>query len=131
MSLLEWTSHLPNDNDNELIFSGITEIHDENTERVVRVFLKEELDIDIFIEFGNVHRFGRGLNGRPRPIAVRFLYRTDLSYVKDRAGCLNGTPYGISEQFPLVAEKRGQKYNPVMSKNKEAGYRPKIVIGLQ
>ena len=129
MNLLEWISQLPNSN-NQLIFSGIAESHDENTECVIRVFLQKELDIDLFMEFGNVRRFGRGLNGRPRPIAVRFLYQKDVSYVKDRAWCLDGTPFGISENFPLVEEKREQMYHPVTKKKKDSRHHPKIVVRL-
>jgi hypothetical protein len=56
------------------------------TEAKLRDFLGCDLNIDYYIEFGNVHRFGSRQNNtngteiRPRPIVARFLYYNDLAY---------------------------------------------------
>jgi hypothetical protein len=52
----------------------------EETEAKLRNFLRCELNIDYYIEFGNVHRFGSHQNNKngtgikPRPIVARILY---------------------------------------------------------
>ena len=59
---------------NNLIFTGLGEHPDENTEEKLRDFIYHELRIHFHIPFGNVHRFGRSTGGRPRPIVAGFLY---------------------------------------------------------
>ena len=41
-----------------LVFTGLKETPYENTEENLRGFLRKELGIGHWIEFGNVHRFG-------------------------------------------------------------------------
>ena len=41
-----------------LAFTGLKETPYENTEENLRGFLRKELGIGHWIEFGNVHRFG-------------------------------------------------------------------------
>ena len=110
-----------------LVFTGLAEQHDEDTEMKLRDFLAVELGIDFKIEFGNVHRFGREFNGRPRPIVARFLFHKQLAFVKDRAWWLKGKPYGISEQFPAAVEERRRKLYPVVKQQKAAGNKTKLV----
>ncbi|CAG2256856.1 CNK [Mytilus edulis] len=78
----------------------------ENCENKLRGFLRHELEIDHFIEFGNVHRFGKtGLNGA-RHILARLIYHNDLQFVLNNAFKLKGAPFGISEQFPAEIKRR-------------------------
>jgi hypothetical protein len=69
---------------NNLIFAGLFQSPREYTEGILKEFIKNELGIEEYIEFGNVHRFGRREtpDRKPRPIVARFAY---LVY----AGCLN------------------------------------------
>ena len=52
---------------------------------ILRDFLRCELNIDYYIEFGNVHRFGSRQNNtnrteiRPRPIVARVLYYNEFA----------------------------------------------------
>ncbi|XP_063436930.1 uncharacterized protein LOC134718363 [Mytilus trossulus] len=103
---------------NNLIFTGLYGIRDENTEELLRGFLHTEIGIDYQIEFGNVHRFGRSQRGM-RPIVARFLYQADLQYVLENAYRLHNTRYGIKQQFPKEIEDRRKKLYPIM---KEAKY---------
>lgn len=69
-----------------LIFTGLGgETKHETTECKLREFLENELDIKHFVEFSNVHSFGRYQRGRYRPIVARFIYQADLVMVLDRA----------------------------------------------
>ena len=91
---------------NNLVFTGLGETADGETEAKLRDFLRCELNIDYYIELGNVHRFGSRQNNnngaeiRTRPIVARFLYYSDLAYVLECAKRLSGKPYGINHQFP-------------------------------
>ena len=66
-----------------LIFTGLSgETNTENTESKLRDFLYYELGIEENIEFGNVHRYGKKVHGKNRPIVARFLFQRDLKRVK-------------------------------------------------
>ena len=88
---------------NNLIFTNLHEDRYENVEAKLRKFIFEMLQIDHPIQFGNIHRFGKRINGRPRPIVASFIYHKDLCMVLNR---LKNTQYGIHEQFPRVIEQR-------------------------
>ncbi|CAG2197532.1 unnamed protein product [Mytilus edulis] len=104
---------------NNLIFTGLCHSKFENCENKLRGFLRQELEVNHFIEFGNVHRFGKpGLNGA-RPIVARFIYHSDLQFVLNNANKLRGAPFGISEQFPAEIVKRRKKLYPVMKDAKQ------------
>lgn len=65
---------------NNLIFTGLYEVRDENTEELLRHFLYKEIGIYFRIDFGNVHRFSHKPRGK-RPIVARFIHYNDLQYV--------------------------------------------------
>ena len=68
-----------------LVFTGLRECEIENTEQLVRNFIRNELRINYRLELGNVHRFGSGAapgkHGKPRPIVAIFLYHRDKATV--------------------------------------------------
>jgi hypothetical protein len=105
---------------NNLIFSGLHEVREENTEMLLRHFPEKEIGIDYKIEFGNVHRFGKDPRGR-RPIVAIFLYFYDLQYVLNNAYRLKGTPYSIHQQFPKEIEDRRKKLDLAQKSAKRAG----------
>ncbi|CAC5425339.1 unnamed protein product [Mytilus coruscus] len=82
---------------NNLVFTGLYNVRDENTEELLR--------------------FGRYQGGR-RPIVTRFLYHCDLQYVLDNAYRLRNTRYGIKQQFPKEIEDRRRKLYPIMKEAK-------------
>lgn len=99
----------------------------EDTESKLRTLLSYELGIEHNVEFANVHRFGRHVRNKPRPIVVRFIYQRNLDLVLDNAHYLMGTPYGIHQQFPLsVAETRKELY-PVMRHYRRQGANVRLV----
>ncbi|VDI26529.1 Hypothetical predicted protein [Mytilus galloprovincialis] len=69
---------------------GLREPENENTENMIRGFIKDELHIYHKLELGNVHRFGTGAQpgkrGRPRPIVARLIYHNDLA-MKETIRC--------------------------------------------
>ena len=74
-----------------------------------------ELGINWNIEFVKVHRFGKFRKGKNRPIVARFLYESDRVAVRGNAFKLNGSEFGIHEQFPQVIEERRKTLYPVIS----------------
>ena len=111
-----------------LVFNGLAgESRDENAEDRLRYFLSRMLDIDYHIELSNVHRFGRYVRNKARPIVARFLYQRDLDLVRSRAYMLKGTAYGINQQFPSVIEERRKELYPIMRSFREDGNRVKLV----
>ena len=86
---------------NNLVFTGIYEKEHEETEDVVRNFIRNHLHVDTWIEFGNVHRFGHGAKpgkrGKPRPIVARFIYFKDLARVLANTYRLKGNPYVVNQ----------------------------------
>lgn len=74
-----------------------------------------------------MHRFGKFIRGKHRPIVARFLYHKDLQRVRDNSYKLKNTNFGINEQFPVVVEERRKKLYPVMKEHKRAGDKAKLV----
>lgn len=113
---------------NNLIFHGLQgENPGEDTEAKLRDFLYYELGIDSHIDFGNVHRFGRFVNGKHRPIVARFIHHKDLELVRDSSSKLRGSSYWINEQFPAEIEDRRRKLYPVLKQYRSEGSRVKLV----
>ena len=110
-----------------LIFTGIKEHRNENTEQVLRMFLSEELGLEEWFEFGNVHRFGRHNRNRQRPIVAKFLYQWQLDLVLDSARFLRGRQYGINRQFPQEIEQARRSLYPVMKQMRSEGKQVKLV----
>lgn len=119
---LQWRSMKQN-----LIFTGLFEERYEDTEAKLRQFLAEQLGVDWFIEFGNVHRFQKHVPGKTRPIVARFLYNRDRQAVKDRAYYLRNTRFGISDQLPASMDARRKELLPVLREQRALGNRAKLV----
>ena len=66
---------------NNLIFTNLLEQPTEDTEMKVRQFIHEQLGIEHHIEFGNVHRFGKRVNGKIRPI-WKGIFTFQISFLK-------------------------------------------------
>ncbi|CAG2211114.1 unnamed protein product [Mytilus edulis] len=116
---------------NNLIFTGLREPENENTENLIRGFIKDELHIYHKLELGNVHRFGTGAQpgkrGRPRPIVARFIYHNDLAMVMSNTYRLKGKQYGVNKQFPEAIEQARKSLYPVMKEMKADGHRVRLV----
>ena len=112
---------------NNLIFTGLAESSNENTEHVLRYFILQEPGVEWDIEFGNVHRFGKRRDGNPRPIVACFLFYKDLAMVKSKAYRLKNKPYGITEQFLAIIEVKRMKLYPVAKRFRLAGHMTKLV----
>jgi hypothetical protein len=93
---------------NNLIFTGLFESSREYTEGILREFIKNELGMEEYIEFGYVHRFGQREtpDRKPRPLVARFIYYRQLTLILQNAHKRRGTYFGIRKQFPAEVEEK-------------------------
>lgn len=113
---------------NNLIFTGLGgETNSEDTEKKLRDFLYYEVEIEKNIEFNNVHRFGRFVRGKDRPIVARLLYHADVIHIIKNSYKLQGTPYGIHEQFPKEIEDKRRLLYPIQKRFRKSGHKTKLV----
>lgn len=110
-----------------LIFTGLTYNRNENCEEKLRNFLYHALEIEHFVELGNVHRFKGKLQNGARPIVARFLYHNKLEMVLKLGYMPRAKPFGIKEQFPEEIEKNRQKMYGVMKRAKQEGRHVSLV----
>ncbi|XP_033730058.1 uncharacterized protein LOC117319333 [Pecten maximus] len=101
----------------------------EDTESLLREFLHVELNIQNHIELGNVHRFGKFIRGKRRPIFARFIFNNDRSLVFKRSGMLAGTSFFINEQFPSEVEHKRRQLYPTYRDLKAKHHKVKLVRG--
>ncbi|XP_033762520.1 uncharacterized protein LOC117344028 [Pecten maximus] len=106
---------------NNLVFSGLAENPSENTELLLREFIQIELGIDHHIEFGNVHRFGRVVDGKKRPVVARFLFNKYRGNVLGCARRLKETAFYINEQFPTEIHQRRRELRPTIKELRSKG----------
>ena len=85
---------------NNLIFSGISELKDENCADRISEFLSYYLHINSCPPIPRAHRLGRYRRGSVRSIIVYFLDYRDTVYVLSQANKLKGTNFSINRDFP-------------------------------
>nr|XP_022290305.1 uncharacterized protein LOC111101944 [Crassostrea virginica] len=113
---------------NNPVFTGLGgETNTEDTEGKLRDFIYHELEIEKDLEFDNVHRFGRFVRGKDRPVVARFLYHGDRLLVLKSACKFQGKPFGIHEQFPKEVEDKRRQLYPIQRRCRQAGQRTKLV----
>ena len=112
-----------------LIFEGIPQETGENTEAVVKKFVKEKLEIDDDITFQNVHRLGKQPNrDKPRGIIARFSRYEDHERVRNAVpDKLKGTTYSVYQQYPKEIADRRRYLVPKLKQYKRQGRQAKIV----
>ncbi|XP_021365508.1 uncharacterized protein LOC110458221 [Mizuhopecten yessoensis] len=80
-----------------------------------------------YIEFGNVHRFGRIVGGKSRPIVARFIYNKDREGVLRCARRLKGSTFYINEQFPTEIQQRRRELGPTVRDLRGKGKNVRLV----
>ena len=106
-----------------LVFHGIKEEENENTQKVVREFLMEKMKIDEQevdnFEFQRCHRVA-GL-AKPRAIKVRVLRFPDKMKIMANAVNLNGTRLAVTDDLPFSVRKARKAQLEVLKEAKKAG----------
>ncbi|KAK6191073.1 hypothetical protein SNE40_002821 [Patella caerulea] len=117
-----------------LLFFGIEELPDENTENVIKEFIRDKLNIDenVIKEFirdklniddrisiERCHRLGTKIRGKNRSIVAKFTYYKDREVVRAAAPAnLKDTHYGIAEQHPAEIAIQRKALYPIYKKAK-------------
>ena len=115
-----------------IIFGGIPCTDEkEDTEVVLKTFLKEELDIQEAdnIIFQNVHRLRPRTDGKPRSIIARFNRFNDHDRVfKAVPVKLRNKPqFSVHQQYPYEINQRRSKLIPKLKELQRRGIRAKLV----
>ncbi|KAK3094845.1 hypothetical protein FSP39_006988 [Pinctada imbricata] len=101
-------------------------IRRRNPEEVIKHFLSEEMGITDEIKFERVHRMGKPIPGKHRPIVAKFGSFKDKEMVRKAAPrMLKGKTYGVNEQFPREVNERRKRLIPHL---KEAKRQDKKVV---
>ena len=113
-----------------IIFGGIPCTDEkEDTEVVLKIFLKEELDIQVAdnIIFQNVHRLRPRTDGKPRSIVARFNRFSDHDRVfKAVPVKLRNKPqFSVHQQYPYEINQRWSKLIPKLKELQRRGIRAK------
>lgn len=104
---------------NNIVFWGITERLETDCRKLIRNFMRDELDIDpdeMYIE--RAHRLGsllsnryRGKQDPKRPIIVRFMDYNDTDRVLEKGYRLKGSAFGLDRDYPKeIAVARKELY---------------------
>ena len=127
-SLLKLQSHSMKYN---LIFYGIEqkEQENENTEAVLKDFIRTELEIAdaAEIKFQNVHRLRKKQDGTPRSIIAKFMNYKDHERVRMAAPKLKSKDFSISQQYPPEINERRKQLYPKMKELQRLGKRANLV----
>jgi hypothetical protein len=113
-----------------LIFEGLNETESENTETVIKEFIKTELKIEDEISFQNVHRLRKTKDHTPRAILARFTRYSDHDLViKAVPENLRGKNYyNVYQQYPReIADLRKELY-PKRREHRRQERRTNIVV---
>ena len=115
---------------NNLIFYNIPESDGMETwsqcENKVKDILVDHLEITKEVEIERAHRLGqknRHGNSKPRPIIIKCLRFKDKQEILQNTKKLEGTNYGVSEDFIESVREKRQKLRPHMLHARQQGKR--------
>ena len=107
--------------DNLLFHSILEAANDEDCEATVQTFFKNELGITEDIRLERVHRMGRRVDGKCRPIVTKFSSYKKREVVRLAGPKLAGKLFGISEQIPKEWHDRHKAILPAYKDTKRQG----------
>ncbi|XP_062618873.1 uncharacterized protein LOC134280478 [Saccostrea cucullata] len=102
-----------------LMFSGIWEEKNEDTEAVLQEFIYRKFKPGYEISFERVHRMGKWneFNEFPRNIVAKFSFFKDREFIRTRAPQkLSGTRIWVNEQYYRDRRKKERSYIPSSDK---------------
>ncbi|CAG2206426.1 unnamed protein product [Mytilus edulis] len=107
---LQWRSMT-----NNIIISGLKHEPNEDTENIVRDFIRKKLGIVENMNFVSVHRFGK----QRQNIMTKFVSLKDKQLVMRNCHKLKGTNISVRAQFPVKIEKKRKSLYPVLKQAKK------------
>ncbi|KAK3724030.1 hypothetical protein QZH41_007680 [Actinostola sp. cb2023] len=102
-------------------FMNIREEEDENVEAVIRGFLQDDLNYSNYdlVEIQRIHRNGRRVGSKPRPILARFLRAKDCEEIISLGYKLKGTSYQMFRDLPYELVKKRKLQMPTYKKARQ------------
>jgi ribA/ribD-fused uncharacterized protein len=98
-----------------LLFGGLAESDNEDCEEIIRSHINSELGLQCdHMKFVRVHRLGRKLPGKARPIIVRFHFFGDRKEVWSKRSELQGSDFWLAEDFPNEIQDRRRILKPIL-----------------
>ena len=73
------------------------------------------------IQFHRMHRVGRFIRSKTRPIVAKFAFYPDRERVRAAAKNIEGMTYSIGQQLPKEIQDRRRRLVPIMKKTKQEG----------
>lgn len=118
-----------------LIFTGIHEDDSEDTEdteQVLSNFIKTNLEINTeSISFERVHRMGKKLRGKSRPIIAKFSKFKDRELVRKQAPIVlkrsENRNFGVNEQYPKEINDRRKELYPHLKSARRSGRKASLI----
>ncbi|KAK3107646.1 hypothetical protein FSP39_019153 [Pinctada imbricata] len=107
-----------------LMFYNIPEEHDENCSELIGTFMERNLKIPGAkdgVKIERAHRIGKRRRGGHRPIVAKFHSFQDREKVRSASKQLEGTDYGIGQQFPKAVQERRRILIDVMKRERARG----------
>ena len=112
-----------------LILEGINESENEDLRNVFRQLLTDVLHVNINTEteIDKIHRFGKSVSGRPRPIAVKFLRHNVRDSVLSSAKNLKNHQERIyiNEDLPAPIKARRSELRAIVQHARSTGVNAK------
>ena len=113
--------------DNLLFYSIPEAANDEDCEATVQTFFKNELGITEDIGLERVHRMGKRVDGKCRPIVAKFSSYKQREVVRLAGPKLAGKHFGISVQIPKEWQDLRKALLPAFKDAKKQGKRARFV----
>ena len=117
-----------------LMFFGLPESDNENTEQVLHDFMKTKLPSikdNLPLRFERAHRFG-SKKSQPRPIVCRFSFFKDRELVRNSSKDLRHSNFSIKEQLPREVVNRRKilhkKFQEARQQNRHATLHRDILV---
>ena len=112
-----------------LVFTGIIEQANEDTEQIVTEIISQKMGIQRPIKFERVHRMGKKNTDmrRPRAIVAKFSFFKDREIVRKTSSKLKGTRIGVHEQFGQETADKRRKLMPRLKEAREKGHYAQLV----
>ncbi|CAC5379384.1 unnamed protein product [Mytilus coruscus] len=109
-----------------LIFKGVPDDYnpDEDTEAILKDFIKSEIQIEEAINFHVVHRLKPKKDKSPRGIVAKFERRKDRNMVLSAAiqKLKNKKQFVVHEQYPIEIIERRRELVPILKNARTKGH---------
>ncbi|XP_021357503.1 uncharacterized protein LOC110453021 [Mizuhopecten yessoensis] len=98
----------------------------ENSETMLKEFIKSEMGVEEDIEFQVVYRLRKRPDDKPRSMVASFVKRKDRETILKAAPNLRNKVYSVNEQFPQELNDRRRALYPVYREARDRGQNARL-----